>query len=83
MSTVIAQRDLRNRNAEIIDAVAAGESFVVTRHGEPVAELHPVALATRRTFVPKAEVVAMAGRSDRIDGEQFRRDLDRVVDQAT
>ena len=34
MPKTIAQRDLRNDNAKVIEAVAAGESFVVTRIGQ-------------------------------------------------
>lgn len=37
----IAHRDLRNRSAEILRAVAAGESFEITNHGEVVAVLGP------------------------------------------
>ena len=79
MSTTIPQRALRNDNAAIIAAVAAGETFVVTRNGEPVAELRPVERA-RRTFVPKAEIAAMATGSTHIDSAAFRADLDRVLD---
>ncbi len=34
MTRNIAQRELRNDNAKVIDAVTAGETFVVTRNGE-------------------------------------------------
>jgi prevent-host-death family protein len=78
MATTIAQRDLRNRSAAIMDAVEAGESFVVTRNGTPVAELRPIAPA-RRTFVSKAEFARLAP-TERIDFKAFRADLDRVVD---
>lgn len=37
----IAHRDLRNRSAEILRRVAAGESFEVTNHGDVVAVLVP------------------------------------------
>jgi prevent-host-death family protein len=37
----IAQRELRNDNAEIMRRVEAGESFVVTRNGRPIATLVP------------------------------------------
>lgn len=37
----IAHRDLRNRSSEILRAVAAGESFEITNHGEVVAVLSP------------------------------------------
>ncbi len=80
MTKVIAQRELRNDNARVIEAVAAGESFVVTRNGVPVAELRPVR-QRRRTFVPSSEVVALAAAGPRIDREAFRADLDRAVDQ--
>jgi prevent-host-death family protein len=81
MPTVIAQRELRNQNASIMAAVAAGESFVITRNGTPVAELRPVN-SRRRTFVPKAELVALVGESPHIDALAFRADLDRIADQS-
>lgn len=81
MSTIIAQRELRNQNAVIMAAVAAGESFVVTRNGTPVAELRPVGQG-RRVFVPKAELAAMVGLGPHIDAAAFRADLDRAVDQS-
>lgn len=37
----IAHRDLRNRSSEILRAVAAGESFEITNHGDVVAVLSP------------------------------------------
>ena len=37
----IAHRELRNRSSEILRAVAAGESFEITNHGEVVAVLSP------------------------------------------
>jgi prevent-host-death family protein len=76
----IPQRELRNENAKVIEAVAAGESFVVTRNGVPVAELRPVRTA-RRSFVPKAELMALAVAGPHIDLEEFRADLDGAVDQ--
>jgi prevent-host-death family protein len=80
MPKTIAQRELRNDNAKVIEAVAAGESFVVTRNGVPVAELRPIR-QKRRTFVPAAELAALAANGPRIDRERLRADLDRVVDQ--
>jgi prevent-host-death family protein len=80
MPKIIAQRQLRNENAKVIDAVAAGETFVVTRNGEPVAELRPLR-AGRRTFISREEVAALATAGARIDHRQFRADLDRLIDQ--
>ncbi len=80
MSRTIPQRELRNDNAKVIQAVAAGETFVVTRNGEPVAELRPLR-SGRRTFISRAEVAALASADVRIDRDQFRADLDAVIDQ--
>lgn len=48
MSETIAQRDLRNDNAEIMRRVEAGESFVITRNGRPIADLAPHATASKQ-----------------------------------
>ncbi|MEO6086167.1 MAG: type II toxin-antitoxin system prevent-host-death family antitoxin [Umezawaea sp.] len=50
MKTAIGQRELRNDNAEIMRRVEAGEGFVVTRNGRPVADLVP---HTAETAVPR------------------------------
>ncbi|WP_363093375.1 type II toxin-antitoxin system prevent-host-death family antitoxin [Pseudonocardia sp. 73-21] len=42
------QRELRSDNAEIMRRVEAGESFVVTRIGEPVADVTPHAATGKR-----------------------------------
>ena len=81
MAKTIAQRELRNDNARVIKAVAAGETFVITRNGIPVAELRPIR-TNRRPTVPKAELAALARSGPRVDLRQFRADLDRLVDQA-
>jgi len=52
MSTTIPQRDLRNHNAQIMDRVAAGESFVVTRDGVPVADVTPHVQTARPPMFP-------------------------------
>lgn len=38
----ITQRELRNDNAQIIREVEQGETFLVTKHGVPVARLTPI-----------------------------------------
>ncbi len=82
MKKTIAQRELRNNNAQVIEAVAAGDTFIVTRNGEPVAELRPLRAGLRRTFIARDEVAALASANVRIDPDQFRADLDAVIDQA-
>jgi len=80
MNRVIAQRDLRNQTAQILAAVEAGASFVVTRNGTPVAELRPHARG-RRSFVSRAEIATLAAAGPRIDAAAFRRDLDAAIEQ--
>jgi len=77
---VITQRELRNENAKVIEAVAAGESFVVTRDGVAVAELRPIRQG-RRTFVPRTELVALMAGGPSIDSARFRADVDRMVER--
>lgn len=80
MSRTIGQRELRNDNAAVIAAVAAGETFVVTRNGTPVAELRPVQ-QRRPQFVSRSTIVEAARRGPRIDAAQFRADLESTIEQ--
>lgn len=43
----IGVRELRNRTAQVIDAVRAGERVVLTVHGEAVADIVPHGHRTR------------------------------------
>lgn len=63
MGVEIRQSELRNDNAAVMRRVAAGESFVVTVNGRPVADVVPHQRdAARRRFVPVAELAeAFAG----------------------
>jgi prevent-host-death family protein len=79
MARTIAQRELRNDNAKVIAAVAAGETFVVTRNGVPVAELRPIA-PRRRTVVSRSELVELAAAGPHVDAQRLRADLDSVID---
>ncbi len=49
----IAQRELRNRSSEILRAAEAGETFVITVNGRPVATLGPY---RRQRWVPADRV---------------------------
>ena len=80
MAREITQRELRNESGEVMRDLDAGETFVVTRNGEPVAELRPIR-SGRRTFIARDEVAALAAADVRIDHRQFRADLDRLIDQ--
>jgi antitoxin (DNA-binding transcriptional repressor) of toxin-antitoxin stability system len=77
-TTEISQRDLRNRSAEIMDALEAGQRFSVTRNGHHIGDLVPV--RERRTFVSRADFAEMSRRMPHVDYARFRADLDRHVD---
>jgi prevent-host-death family protein len=78
MEREITQRELRNDSGDIMRAVDAGASFVVTRNGVPVAELTPV---RRRRFVPTGTALVAFRDAPPIDPRRFRADLDTVIDQ--
>ena len=50
--TVIPQRTLRNDVSDVLRRAEAGEHFVITVAGRPVAELGPVKTTGPRRFVP-------------------------------
>ena len=74
----IAQRELRNDNEEAIRRVEAGETFIITRNGVPVAELRSLP-AGRARVVPRHRLAAAAQRLERLDAARFRSDLDELV----
>ena len=78
MARTITQRELRNDSGDIMRAVDAGETFLVTRNGVPAAELRPV---ERRRFVATAAARATAGKLAGINAKRFFADLDRRLDQ--
>jgi len=78
MAKELTQRQLRNDSGEIMRALDAGESFVVTRNGVPVGELKPV---QRHRFVARDVALDAFARAAPLDAQRFRADLDRFVEQ--
>jgi len=79
MAEVISQSTLRNDNASVMRRVAAGESFVVTVHGRPVADVRPHrASGTQRCFVPVGELAELFVNGTPVDAQAWRRDLDEL-----
>jgi len=74
----LSQRQLRNESGEIMRALDAGETFVVTRNGVAVGELRPL---QRHRFVARDAALEAFAHAGRLDAQRFRRDLDRLVDQ--
>ncbi len=79
MKRTITQRELRNDSGAVLREVQAGNTVVVSRNGEPVAELRPV---PKRTFVPRQVIAGAGPTAAQVDYEQFRTDLDHVADQS-
>ena len=78
MQREITQRELRNESGAIMRALDAGESFVVTRNGVPVAEMTP---ARRPRFTSKADVLKAFANAPSIDAKRFFSDVDAILDQ--
>lgn len=76
--TEVTIRDLRNRGGAVVDRVAKSGPVTITRDGEPVAELRPLA---RRPLSRAALLERWSGLPD-VDAVALRRDLDEVLDQA-
>lgn len=74
----ITQRELRNDSGAIMRGVERGESFTITRNGTPIGRLIPI---RRRTFVPRAEVMAAFATAPVLDEARFHRDLDAAIAQ--
>ncbi|MGH3929975.1 MAG: type II toxin-antitoxin system Phd/YefM family antitoxin [Pseudonocardiaceae bacterium] len=82
MSETIKQSELRNNNAEIMRRVAGGETFTVTVHGQPVADLvpHQRSAHRRRRLVPAAEFDEALAQLPPVDVEQWKRDRAQADD---
>jgi prevent-host-death family protein len=55
MAATIPARDLRNRTAEVLRRVEAGEEIEVLKDNRPVAKIVP--LSRRRRWLPASEVL--------------------------
>jgi prevent-host-death family protein len=69
-------RDLRNRGGEVLTRVAQGESLTVTRDGEAIAELRPLA----RKPLTAAALLGRWRGLPAIDADRLKEDLDRALD---
>jgi len=72
----ITIRDLRNYGGRVVERVQAGEHLIVTRDGQPVAELRPVP----RQPLDAATLLARWRSLPRIDAQQLRKDIDESLD---
>ena len=79
MNKTISQRELRNASAAVLREVRGGHTVIVTRNGDPVAELRPI---HPRRFASRAVIAEAASRAPRIDAVRFRNDVDATIDQS-
>lgn len=78
MAESITQRELRNNSGEIMRRLDAGDEFIVTRNGIPVGELKPI---RRRRFVDRERLQRLFAQIPPENVDDFRRDIDRGIDQ--
>ena len=78
MSGEISQRELRNDSGRIMRALTEGETFIITRNGEPIGELTPL---RRHRFVRAEAAIELFRTAAPVNYDQLRQDLDRVADQ--
>jgi len=78
MGAGVSVRELRNQGGRVLDWVARGETFTITRDGRAVAEIRPIG----RRSLSTAELIARAKRGPKVDPERLRRDIDAIVDQS-
>ncbi|GAB91825.1 type II toxin-antitoxin system Phd/YefM family antitoxin [Gordonia rhizosphera] len=76
MTERVSVRDLRNNGGEVLRRVERGERIVVTRDGEPVAELRSLP----RKSVSAAELIRRRAHLPQVDPDVLRSDIDSVLD---
>ena len=86
MATTIPQRELRNDVSAVLRRVEAGEEFIVTVSGRPVAELRPLAGSRKGSVAAFAAALAagppltpeVRAELERVDAEvrEMRQDDD-------
>jgi prevent-host-death family protein len=69
-------RELRNHGGDVVERVAAGRAVVVTRDGQPVAELSPL----RPRGLPARLLLERWRHVPAVDARALRRDLDETLD---
>jgi prevent-host-death family protein len=76
----IPQRELRNDSGRVLREVRAGQSYVITVDGVPVADLVPHSRAARRTAVPRDDV--LRAFAELLPSSGLRDESNEVVDDS-
>ncbi|HEY7950653.1 MAG TPA: type II toxin-antitoxin system prevent-host-death family antitoxin [Solirubrobacterales bacterium] len=83
MATDVPQRELRNRTADLLRRVEAGERLRITVHGHPVAELVPVEEERYpRKFVPFKKFEELAGTLTQEEAHAWIREIREIRDES-
>ncbi|HVX22468.1 MAG TPA: type II toxin-antitoxin system prevent-host-death family antitoxin [Acidimicrobiales bacterium] len=69
-------RELRNHGGEVVDRVARGDQVVITRAGQPVAELRPIPPPP----LTAAALLVHWHRLPVVDPAAVRSDIDELID---
>ena len=75
MAQVISQREFRNDSAEIMRRLDLGESFIITRNGQPGAEMSPISIPAGLSALK-----TRASKLKAIDPVLLRNDLEELVE---
>ncbi|MFT7648727.1 MAG: antitoxin (DNA-binding transcriptional repressor) of toxin-antitoxin stability system [Candidatus Poriferisodalaceae bacterium] len=76
MGSEISQRELRNDSGRIMRALTEGETFTITRNGEPIGELAPL---RRHRFVRAEAAIELFRTAVPVDYGRLRQDLDQIA----
>jgi prevent-host-death family protein len=72
----VTVRELRNHGGEVLERVARGESLMVTRDGQAIAELRPL----RRRPLSAGVLVKRWRGLPRVDAAKMKADIDKLLD---
>jgi prevent-host-death family protein len=83
MATDVPQRELRNRTADLLRRVEAGERLRITVHGHPVAELVPIEEERYpRRFVPLKKFEELAGMLTPEQGRAWVKEIREIRNES-
>jgi prevent-host-death family protein len=72
MTKEIGSYEAKSKLPEFLRRVRAGEKFVITHHGKPIAELTPPAAALRRSAASAVELMLAFPRMKGVKGDDVK-----------
>jgi antitoxin (DNA-binding transcriptional repressor) of toxin-antitoxin stability system len=74
----VTVRELRNHGGEVLERVVRGESLMVTRDGQAIAELRPLG----RRPLPAVLLVKRWRGLPNVDAAKLKEDIDHLIEGA-